>query len=85
MDETREHVPWLEVHERADEVEPICGQESDDDLLDCRIGLDQSFPKKKLLVRGNRMHKFGRTQGCFSTLRQYEAQRGKRYIQHTTL
>ena len=42
LNEGGEHVPWLEVHERANEVETIGGNKRDDNVAECRVRLNQA-------------------------------------------
>ena len=45
LDKAREHVPRLEVHERADEVKAVGGSKRDDNVTERRIALDQSVKR----------------------------------------
>ena len=43
LEEGREHVPGLEMHERPDEVETVGRSQRYDNVTECRIGLDQAI------------------------------------------
>ena len=45
LNERREHVPRLEVHERADEVKTVGGSKRDDNVTERRVALDQSVKR----------------------------------------
>jgi hypothetical protein len=42
LDKRGEHVPWLQMHEGADEVKTICGCRRDHNVTECRIGFEKS-------------------------------------------
>ena len=82
LDERREHVPRLEVHERADEVEAVCRGKRDDDIAEGRIGLHQavghSSAKRPVHCTVAKL-----TSGNLSNRRGYAGRPGRRYSQRT--
>lgn len=82
LDERREHVPRLKVHERADEVEAVCRGKRDDDIAEGRIGLHQAVGHSSA-KRPVQCSVAKRTSGNLSNRRGYAGRPGRRYSQRT--
>lgn len=81
LNERREHVPGLSMHDRSNEVETVGGDQRDDDVTERRICLNNAGENHERAANDD--SGVAPTEASPSSPRQYVGQRGIQCNQHT--